>query len=60
MKLNDKCHLIISGHKPAEVMWEKTGQTKIWESKKQKLILGVIIFFIFNWRFTPCKTEQLL
>ena len=47
MKLNDKCHLIISGHKPAEVMWEKTGQTKIWESKKQKLILGVIISFLF-------------
>ena len=42
MKLNqDKCHLIISGHKSEEI-WEKIGQTKIWESKNQKLV-GVII-----------------
>ena len=42
MKLNeDKCHLIISGHK-SEAIWVKTGQTKIWEGKNQKL-LGVII-----------------
>ena len=42
MKLNeDKCHLIISGHK-SEAMFAKIGQTKIWESKKQKL-LGLII-----------------
>ena len=42
MKLNqDKCHLIISGHKSEEI-WAKIGQTKIWESKNQKL-LGVII-----------------
>ena len=42
MKLNqDKYHLIISGHK-SEAIWAKTGQTKIWENKNQKL-LGVII-----------------
>ena len=41
MKLNeDKCHLIISGHK-SEAIWAKIGQTEIWESKKQKL-LGVV------------------
>ena len=39
MKLNqDKCHL---GHK-SEAIWAKIGQTKIWESKKQKL-LGLTI-----------------
>ena len=38
MKLNeDKCHLIISGHK-SEAIWTKIGETKIWESKNQKLI----------------------
>ena len=37
MKLNeDKCHFIISGHK-SESIWAKIGQTKIWESKNQKL-----------------------
>ena len=42
MKLNeDKCHLIISGDK-SEAIWAKIGQTRIWESKNQKL-LGVII-----------------
>ena len=41
MKLNeDKCH-IISGHK-SEAIWAKIGQTRIWESKNQKL-LGVLI-----------------
>ena len=38
MKLNeDKCHLIISGHK-SEAIWAKIGQTKIWENKNQKLL----------------------
>ena len=38
MKLNkDKCDLIISGHK-SEAIWAKIGQTKIWESKNQKLL----------------------
>ena len=41
MKLNqDKCHLIISGHK-SEAILAKIGHTKIWENKKKKL-LGVI------------------
>ena len=40
MKLNqDKCHLFVSGFK-YENVWAKIGKTKIWESKKQKL-LGV-------------------
>ena len=42
MKLNqDKCHLVISGHKSEEI-WAKIGQTKKWKSKNKKL-LGVII-----------------
>ena len=38
---NDKCHLIISCHN-SEGIWAKIDQTKIWESKNQKL-LGVLI-----------------
>ena len=42
MKLNkDKCHLHVSGHKH-ETVWAKIGETKIWESNKQKP-LGVVI-----------------
>ena len=42
MKVNqDKCHLLVSGFKYGNV-WAKIGKTKIWESKKQKL-LGVEI-----------------
>ena len=42
IKLNlDKCHLFVSGFK-YENVWAKIGKTKIWESKKQKL-LGVEI-----------------
>ena len=42
MKLNqDKCHLLVSGFK-YESVWAKIRKTKIWESKKQKL-LGVEI-----------------
>ena len=38
MKLNqDKCHLPVSGHKH-ETVWAKIGETKIWESNKQKLL----------------------
>ena len=38
MKLNrDKCHLLVSGFK-YENFQAKTGKTKIWESKKQKLL----------------------
>ena len=42
MKLNqDKCHLRVSRHKH-ETVWAKIGETKIWESNKQKM-LGVAI-----------------
>ena len=38
MKLNkDKCHLLVLGHKHENV-WVKTGDEKIWESAKQKLL----------------------
>ena len=38
MKLNqDKCHLLVSGHKH-ETVWAKIGETKIWESNKKKLL----------------------
>ena len=48
MKLNDdKCHLLISGHK-YENMWAQIGNTKIWESKTQKL-LGVKIDRTLNF-----------
>ena len=42
MKLNeDKCHFLLSGYKH-EMMFAKIGQSRIWESEKQKL-LGVTI-----------------
>ena len=42
MNLNhDKCHFLPSGHKH-EMIWTNIEQTKIWESRKQKL-LGIII-----------------
>ena len=42
MKLNqDKCQFLLSGHKH-EVMFAKTGHSKIWENSKQKL-KGIII-----------------
>ena len=38
MKLNqDKCNLLVLGLK-YENVWAKIGKTKIWESKKQKLL----------------------
>ena len=38
MKLNqDKCHLLVLGFK-YENIWVNVGKTKIWESKKQKLL----------------------
>ena len=47
MKLNeDKCHLLVSGQKH-ETVWAKIGETKIWESNKQKL-LGVVIEYVFD------------
>ena len=57
MKLNqDKCHLLVSGHKH-ESVWVKIGGTKIWESQKQKL-LGLIINRNLNFDdyvFSLCK-----
>ena len=42
MKINgDKCHFLLSGYKH-EMMFAKIGQSRIWESEKQKL-LGVTI-----------------
>ena len=42
MKLNeDKCHLLVGEYKH-ESIWAKIGDTRIWESNKQKL-LGVHI-----------------
>ena len=42
MKLNqDKCHLLVSGHKHETVL-AKIGEKKIWESNKQKMF-GVVI-----------------
>ena len=42
MKLNeDKCHFLLPGYKH-EKMFAKIGQSRIWESEKQKL-LGVTI-----------------
>ena len=46
MKLNhDKCHFLLLGHKH-EMIWANIGQTKIWQSRKQKL-LGIILTEIF-------------
>ena len=57
MKLNqDKCHLLVSGHKH-ETVWTKIGETKIWESNKQKL-LGFVIDRNLNFDeyvFDLCK-----
>ena len=48
MKLiDDKCHLLISGHK-YENVWAQIGNAKIWESKTQKL-LGVKIDRTLNF-----------
>ena len=39
MKLNqDKCHLLVSGFK-YENIWAQTGQAKMWESMKQKVLV---------------------
>ena len=39
MKLNqEKCHLLVSGYKH-KTIWAMIGQTKIWESRKQKLVV---------------------
>ena len=66
MKLNqDKCHLV---HK-SEAIWAKIGQTKIWESKNQKL-LGVMVdhqqnfdehlisLFVKSWTKVKSKIDK--
>ena len=54
VKLNqEKCHLVISGHKH-ESIWAKIGQTKIWESRKQKL-LGVEVDSSLNFVSSLCE-----
>ena len=38
MKLNkDKCHLLVAGHR-YETLWTKIRETRIWESKNEKLL----------------------
>ena len=42
MKLNEeKCHILFASNTP-EQMWVTVGQTKIWESRQERL-LGLII-----------------
>ena len=57
MKLNeDKCHLIVPGHK-FENVWVKVNDSMIWESQRQKL-LGVTIDRKLNFDefvFSMCK-----
>ena len=57
MKLNeDKCHLLVAGHR-YESLWAKIGETRIWESKNEKL-LGLIIdrnLNFDNYVITSCK-----
>ena len=57
MNLNqDKCDLLVSEHKH-EPVWAKIGETKIWESNRQKL-LGVVIDRNLNFDeyvFDLCK-----
>ena len=57
-KLNqDKCHLLVSGRKHETLWANKIGETKIWESNKQKLF-GVVIDRNLNFDeyvFDLCK-----
>ena len=48
MTLNEvKCHLLVAGHRH-ETLWANIGDTRISESKNEKL-LGVVIDR--NWNF---------
>ena len=50
MKLNeDKCHLLVSGHK-YENVWAMVGNSKIWESHREQL-LGIHIDNDINFKF---------
>ena len=57
MKLNeDKCQFLVAGQR-YETLWVKIGQTRIWESKDEKL-LGLTIDRNLNdddHVFTLCK-----
>ena len=57
MELNeDKCHLLVAGHR-CETLWANIGETRIWESKNEKL-LGLTIDRNLNFDdhvFTLCK-----
>ena len=57
MKLNeDKCHLLVAGHR-YETLWANIGETRIWESKNEKL-LGLTIDRNLNFEdhvFILCK-----
>ena len=57
MKLNeDKCHLHVVGHR-YETLWANIGETRIWESKNEKL-LGLTVDRNLNFDdhvFTLCK-----
>ena len=57
MELNeDKCHSLVAGHR-YETLWAKIGETRIWESKNEKL-LGLTIDRNLNFDdhvFTLCK-----
>ena len=60
MKLNqDKCHLLVAGHKH-ETVWAEVGEAKIWESNKEKL-LGITIDRRLNFDdhvFSLCKKSS--
>ena len=57
MKLNEgKCHLLVAGHR-SETLWASIGETRIWESKNEKL-LGLTIDRNLNFDdqvFVLCK-----
>ena len=59
MKLNeDTCHRLVAGHR-YESLWTKIGETRIWESKNEKL-LGLTIDINLNfgdYMITLCKKD---
>ena len=55
MKLNeDKCHLLVAGH-AYETLWANIGETRIWESKNEKLLGLTIDRNLNDHIFTFCK-----
>ena len=60
MKLNkDKCHLLAVWHK-YKLLWANIGETRIWESKNEKLlVLTIDRNPIFDDHiFTLCKKAE--